>query len=585
MNWELAYTPHIWPSLLAVFLMLAMAFYSERRRYVPGAIPFMIGSLLGALWAAGSVMEYAAVAPATKIFWVKFEASWQLPAVTTITCFALEYAWPGRWLTRCNLTLLSIAPILLLGFIWTDDRYHLMWRGFGTDGTVSPVLGPIGWIALIYSFGFVILNLIVFSWLFVRSPQHRWPAAIMITGHIGVRTMFVLDKIYFIQSDLPLDVLGLAFIDLLYAIALFGFRLFDPIPLARQTVLEQLHDGMLVVDPLGRIASLNPAAERILELPASRARNQPIRNVLRCCYPNGYQVVPNETHLEFSLPAREVAGSTAEFRHFVLETSPLKDWRGSEVGRLLLLHDVTEQKQAQVQIVEQQRSLAMLHEREQLARELHDSTAQVLGYADFQLEAISNHIQDGQATLTTGQAADASAHLAEARVQLTRLRRIVEDAHADVREYILNLRSAPSDGHSFFTTLRSYLDGFSQNYDIQTELSIGSGIGEDDFSLGMQLQLLRIIQEALSNARKHSAARCVQVTIRAQDSLAQISIQDNGRGFDAASKRSDTGHHFGLRFMRERAEEIGGTLRLQAAPGQGTCVTVDVPMKGRANHV
>ncbi len=580
MDWELAYTPYIWPSIFALLLMLAMALYSARRRNVPGVMPFMIGSLLGALWAAGSAMEFAAVNPVTKVFWVKFEASWQLPAVTAVTCFALEYARPGRWLTRRNLALLSIAPLLLLGFIWTDSQHHLMWRGFSMGGTVSPQLGVVAWAALLYSFGLVILNIIVFVWLFVHSPPHRWPVAVMITGHAGVRAMFVLDKLYVIHSALPLDVLGLAFMDLLYAIALFGFRLFDPIPLARQAAIEQLRDGMLVVDAQGRVASLNPAAERMLGIPASRAKKQSFQDVLAACYPDDYQTVPDGTQLEITLPARDDLGSVSELRHYTLRTEPLKDWRGTEVGCLLLLHDVTDQKRAQAQIIEQQRSLAMLGEREQLARELHDSTAQVLGYADFQLEAISNHIEDGRAALCSGQTADVHSHLGEARTQLTRLRRIVEDAHADLREYILNLRSAPSERQPFFATMRSYLDGFSQNYGIQTELTIGPGIEEGNFALGTQLQLVRIIQEALSNARKHSAARCVQVSIERQDSLARISIQDDGCGFDPASREGNTGRHFGLRFMSERAEQIGGTLRLVSAPGHGTCVSVELPMKG-----
>jgi signal transduction histidine kinase len=66
----------------------------------------------------------------------------------------------------------------------------------------------------------------------------------------------------------------------------------------------------------------------------------------------------------------------------VLEISPLSDWRGLEVGRLLVLRDVTERRRAQAQILEQQRALAMLHERESLARELHDSIGQVLAMSN-----------------------------------------------------------------------------------------------------------------------------------------------------------------------------------------------------------
>src|SRR5512136_2042329 len=112
MNWHFAYTPSIWPPFITVLFLLALAFYSWRRRSVPGALPFAIGSLFGALWAAGTVMEIAALDLPTKIAWFKFQAAWQIPLVTATTCFILEYAWPGRWLTRRNLILLSIPCLL-----------------------------------------------------------------------------------------------------------------------------------------------------------------------------------------------------------------------------------------------------------------------------------------------------------------------------------------------------------------------------------------------------------------------------------------------------------------------------------------
>ena len=275
--------------------------YSSRRSSIPGAIPLMIGCLFGAAWAAGSVMEYAALDLATKIFWVKFQTACQLPAATMITCFVLEYAWPGRWLTRRNLALLSVAPLLVLGMILLDNLYHWIWTGFTFDGSVVPQLAPGGWAAIIYSFGLVILNLVVLTWLFLHSPQHRWAVAIMITGHIGVRALYVLEKTNLVHSPLPLDVIGLAFIVLMYAIALFGFRIFDPIPLARQTVIEQLRDGVLVLDPQGRVASLNAAVERILGAPLKQVQGKPIGELL-----------PGLSDLSFPLAGQAALSKTGE---------------------------------------------------------------------------------------------------------------------------------------------------------------------------------------------------------------------------------------------------------------------------------
>jgi len=93
-TWNYAYTPYIWPSVFTVLLLIALAVYSWHRRSMPGALPFMIGCLFVALWAAGSDMEYA---------------------------------WSGRWLTCRNLTLLAIAPLWTLGLILTNDLHHLAW--------------------------------------------------------------------------------------------------------------------------------------------------------------------------------------------------------------------------------------------------------------------------------------------------------------------------------------------------------------------------------------------------------------------------------------------------------------------------
>jgi hypothetical protein len=125
MIWHYSWTPKIFPFLTTVVLLLLLSIYSWRRRSVPGAIPFAIGCVFAALWAAGSVMEIAAVDVATKIFWFKFQGGWYLPTATAIACFVLEYAWPGHWLTRRNLVLLSMPCLLGIGLPLTDDLHHL----------------------------------------------------------------------------------------------------------------------------------------------------------------------------------------------------------------------------------------------------------------------------------------------------------------------------------------------------------------------------------------------------------------------------------------------------------------------------
>ena len=149
-------------------------------------------------------------------------------------------------------------------------------------------------------------------------------------------------------------------------------------------------------------------------------------------------------------------GSTC--RWYRVNTSPLEDGRGFYLGRLVLLHEATELRLAQQRLLQQERDVAALSERERLARELHDSIGQVLGYVSLQAEATRKLLEDGQA--------------AEADTQLARLAGVARDAHADIREFILELRAAPSEQLPFFAALERYLDGFAQNYGVQTRLSV-----------------------------------------------------------------------------------------------------------------
>jgi cell division protein FtsW (lipid II flippase) len=138
MNAQYAYTPDIWPSLFTAIVLAALAAYGWRRRDVPSASMFALSCLFAALWAAGLLMEVAATQPETKIFWFKFWSVWQVPVVTAVTCFVIEYAWPGRWLTRRNVIILFIPSLLILVTVMTNDLHHLVWRGFTYDERIVP---------------------------------------------------------------------------------------------------------------------------------------------------------------------------------------------------------------------------------------------------------------------------------------------------------------------------------------------------------------------------------------------------------------------------------------------------------------
>lgn len=551
MNWHYTYTADLWPSFFAVIFWVTLGIYAWHRRRMPGALPFTIACLFALLCAVGSVMEYAALDLRTRIFWFKFQSVWYIPTVTAVTCYILEYTWPGRWLAKRNLILLSLPCFLALGLILTNERTYLIWHSFEFQGTFQPQFGLGSRLFSIYGLGILVaLDLLFLGWLLLHSPQQRWPAVLMLVGHLGGRTVFLMEKANLIHSVLPIELLAMAFEFLMYAIALFGFQILDPIPLARRMVIEQMNAGMLVLDPPGKVVSLNPAAQAILGLPEKHLLKRPIQELLQ---------IDDETLVSGQTEIRLRNGQ--EPRYYQLEASSLTDWRGLDVGRLLLLRDVTRQKRPQEQVLEQQRSLAALQERERLAREMHDRLGQSLA---------ATHLLASTAKILLGQG-----ETVQAEKCLDDVSDLTLSAEADVREYLLGAKLAMTADQRFFDVLRQFLVRYSQQYGIHISLSVPPHLESQGLGTMIEVQLLRIIQEALSNIRKHAGACSTQVIFMDSEQLVQLAIIDDGRGFDPAMVVGQT-QGFGLQSMRERAEELGGCIEITSHPGQGTRVMVQI---------
>ena len=559
-----AYTPAIWLPLASAAFAVGMALYCWRRRDVPAVWPLFYVFAFTALCCLASVLSAAAIAAETKIAWFKVSQACLMPALTAGTCFVLEYVYPGRWLTRRNLTLLALPPLLLAFLIFAGNG-QLIWMtsAIGPGGSVMREMATAGDIFTVYALGLSLLNLAALLWLFVRSPLHRWPAAVMVTGQLAGRIPVFVDVVRQPWTP-PFDPLmvGILIWSAFYAVAAFGFRIFDPLPVARQAVLQQMQAGVVIFDVRGRALSLNPAATQIFGIKPGAARGKAWHEAAlpaelrpdRLLGPAG----------QFRDPPEITLGSGPDARQYAPALSPLRDFRGLLLGYLLVLRDVTEQRRAQAQALEQQRVLTIQNERERMARELHDSLGQVLSYTSLQVETAAQLARDGQG--------------ASAAAQLERLGSVVREAHADLREHILNLHSAASLEKPFFSDARQYLDGYTRSYDIRTLLDVDPALGEGSFPPEMKLQLLRILQEALSNARKHGRAHQVDVSFRAENGSMRMVIADDGCGFDAEEVANSGGSHLGLEFMRARAEELGGRFEVTSAPNCGTRVALQIPL-------
>lgn len=555
-----AYTPQIWPSVFTVILLIALAVYSWRRRNLPGALPLAIYCLLGLPLLAAKVIGYLAVDFETKIFWFNVEYPWWLPGTTAMTCFILEYAWPRRWVTRRTLALLSMVPLLGLALLFTNDFYNLSFRGYGFNGSVVPLYGPVGWVFVVYNLGLRAVSIIALVWLFVRSPQHRWPVVLILLAETVVGVLLVLDP--FIQESWFFYVPDKAIPVVACAIALFGFRIFDPIPLARQTVIEQLQAGMLVLDLEGRVISLNPATERILNAPAKQVKGKLVKELLPA-YPEKRLADSGETEIELGF------GEGTSLRYYMLTNSLLNDFRGLEVGRLLLLRDVTEQKRAQAQILEQQKVQAALEERQRIAAEMHDGLAQTLSYLGLKTDLAAELLEDGQVQPVL----DELHHMQEA----------IGAAARDVRRSIASLQDQPRPIRSLQDALRAMVEEVAR--ESGSAIVLTTHIEDPVFiPRNQKEQVLRVVREGLVNASRHAQAQRIAVDLNVVGDEITVTVQDDGQGFDPDQVAIQDEAHFGLSIMRARAARIGGRLEIDARPGHGTQVILTWPSSAASDN-
>jgi signal transduction histidine kinase len=209
---------------------------------------------------------------------------------------------------------------------------------------------------------------------------------------------------------------------------------------------------------------------------------------------------------------------------------------------------------------ESERHGAILAERERLARELHDSLAQVLGAVHLRLRALASR-EDAVAPATV--------------LELVELADVCEEGYGDARGAILDLHESSRVDRNLLDSLRAYLDKYSRQCGIATSLEASP---EDDLALPprSEIQIIRVVQEALTNVRKHSGAAAATVRVTANNGTVTFVVEDDGGGFDVTEELFERGG-FGLHSMRERMEMIGGTLLTDSASGHGTRVVAELP--------
>jgi len=212
---------------------------------------------------------------------------------------------------------------------------------------------------------------------------------------------------------------------------------------------------------------------------------------------------------------------------------------------------------ANMELFEQTKDLAVMEERNRLARDLHDSAKQKAFAALAQLGTARG--------ILNGNSNGATMHLNEAE-------NLVSDVIQELTFLVQEIYPIALQEKGLTAVLREYAFEWGNRNDIKVNLALHK---ERRLPLGIEQAIYRVTQESLANVARHSHANRVDISLNYNNGLLQLSVADDGRGFDMELK----GHGLGLRSIRERVSSIDGTVQFQSAPGQGTRIIVQVPTK------
>lgn len=561
------YVPIIWWLFAATIITLFLGIYAiVRRRDAKGADTFAIAMLLGSIWTIFNALNISGATLETKIFWnnMVYIPCGFTPVVFLALC--MQFTGYEAWLKTKKILLLIVPPAVFCLIKWTDVTYGLIHSNmhlayYGPYLCMDNTYGPVFYIDIAYTFLISAASLILLvRALFFQNTIYRRQALALLVMML-IPHIFYITQLPFVNANaVPYDLTSLTFAPggLIMTWALFGLKLFDLVPVARATVVETMETGVMVLDMQGRIIDINPAFLKILGLPPSTVTGQsievvcPIPDLLAACLDS------NTVEEEILIESGEIMGN------FEFLFSPLTDNHGKLIGRLVMCYDITEKRKAQQYHLQQQARLMVIEEQERIARDLHDNLGQLLAFISMQAQGVRQEFIDAGVEIASD--------------NLDKLVGVTQTAHAEVRAYIKNARKLVLIEKDFISALDNEIETFQRLCDIEITTDIPRGFTGQDLSPHTKVNIINIVKEALNNVVKHARAQSVMVSIFTEPGVMGITVKDDGQGFDVNEKSDSSREKYGLRIMKERAEEIGAQIDIKSDKEIGTRVSLQVPV-------
>ncbi len=470
--------------------------------------------------------------------------------------FAVEYTGRWRWLKRKNVTLLFVVPALTVLLVTTNEFHQLYYTEIipnVVQGTVIWVFyyGPLFWIHILYSYLLVVAGSVLMVGQYVISKAYRTQVVLLF---IAMLIPFATNAAYVLHIGpiVGLDLTPVAFLvtGVAITIAILKFELFSMMPVAHRLIIDHMVDGVLAVDPRGKVVDCNPAVANILGRPGGVIPGTPIESLIPEAGPLIAGCAGDQSTIEITL----LQGNA--LRSFNVQCIPIRRGPTGAKGHIIVLHDITEQNRSNQALEQANRKLALLSS---ITR--HDIINQLTALSGA-CELMKEKATDPETKhlISIGERATATIYR---QIQFTR----------EYQELGVKAPRWQNVRHEFLSAAKLLDLG-----------NVSLEAGENNLEVYADPLLGKVFYNLIDNALRHAGyLSLIRLSHHASDEGMVIVVEDDGEGVPEKDKPrlfekgfgKNTG--YGLFLSREILSITGITIRETAGPGQGARFEIAVP--------
>ncbi len=501
---------------------------------------------------------------AVKLFWADMEYLGMMISVVAFLIMAVRFAGYDRYITKRSISIVGLSALMFWAIILTDPYHGLMRTDFSLNTSAIPYTinkdyGMVYPLYLLFTYGMIMTSFVILMIVARKKNSLYRKQAVVLMLYMALMALPNIGFYFHLfpanRYDLSPAFFGPA--SLLMAWGIYRHKFLNIMPVARDLLIETMESGVIVADKENQIIDINQSAFQMLGPGQTNLIGKDIAEL---------SILSNDTWPEDTSDLRIFPYRKADKEYcYELKVYPVRDRQGDQAGRLFILNDVTEQKANTQKIIEQQRTLGIMQERERLGRDLHDGLGQIFGYVNAQAQAVKEYLAQGKNDKATK--------------SLNELITASRDVHGNIREYILEMRGMTPRNRNFSAVLKQYAFEFGETTTIPVAITFDDELPDGFPENEQAVTLMKIIQEALTNVRKHAGDCKVEISLKRDGDAAIICIEDTGVGFDPDEQKD--GHHYGLSIMRERAREMGADLQIFSQSKGGVKVVIRLSHGGK----